>query len=211
MRTWKRILATPCLLGVMFLLAGTTAEAKYAASQVTIESPILHNPLVLDERTDINRFIEAFFAVSGEDRTAAPRPGHLLLLTVYTVDENDRQVPVDRVVVSLDSGERNAQLYRLGMVNGWATGDGSWYQVAPEAVTLLLNALRDGGVDFSPQGEIIGLPSLPPASTDSGLLGLQWSFIGAGLVALAFLAGGWFAAGRRRHGREWQTAGERAS
>ncbi|MGA9531943.1 MAG: hypothetical protein WBR18_04435 [Anaerolineales bacterium] len=211
MDAFRRVLGTLGLLAVMIALAGKTAEAKYLASQVTIDGPILHNPLVIDEEAEITQIIGGFFVVPGENVIAPAHPGHLFLLTVHTRDEDGRQFPVDRVVVSLDAAGRSAQLYRLGMVNGWSTGDGSWYEVAPEAVSLLLNTLKQGGVDFGPKGEILGLPSLPAAPTPSEPATVQWYFIGAVLAALVFLAGWWLGAGRRRKQMQEGFASERAS
>lgn len=197
MRLWKRLLGVVLLPCMMAAFGGRTAEAKYLASQVTIDGPILHNPVVIDEEAEINHFVGGFFVVPSEDLVASVRPGHLFLLTAYAQDDAGSQIPIDRVAVSLDAATQSAQLYRFGMVNGWATQDGHWYQVDPAAVSLLKEALREAGVNFDPQGAILGLPPLPAEPANAERPTPWWYVIGILLVGLGFLAGRWIGAGRR--------------
>lgn len=206
----RRFLVAVLLLGLMAALGGKAAEAKYLASQVTVDGPILHNPVVVDGEAEINDLIGGFFVVPSENLVAQVRPGHLFLLTVYTQAEDGSQAPVDRVVVSLDASGQSAQLYRLGMVNGWATQDGHWYEADPTAVSLLTTTLRQGGVDFDPEGAILGLPPLSAAQGTSESPSPWWRLMGVLLAGFGFLAGWWADSIRHRRRAEEPSGGEPA-
>jgi hypothetical protein len=197
MGVWKRVLAAFCLLVVMALIAGGKAEAKYLPSQVTIEGPILHEAIVVDDEAAIDKFIVGFFALPREDIVSSVQPGHLFMLTICREDESGRQIPVDRVIVSLDAAGGAAQLYRLGMVTGWATGDGHWYTVAPDAVATLLGALEQGGVSFDTGGGITGLPSFATVPNMAEPRSTSWYLVAVLMAGLGFGVGAWFGSRRR--------------